>query len=185
MSKMQKIPIPNNAHTAMDISYRYIRDKLDISKAGEYYIINNLDTICKDINVEESDIISFIPKHLNQAVKKISGKVGLKVMSEEILEDMLETYIVKHIICSKCSYPEIEMNKTNENYMICKSCGQNNSSVSSKKTKDTKTSKKPKELKKNKIAAKKQAIANARKSKLHYGSESDDNTNSDGDSDSD
>jgi translation initiation factor 2 beta subunit (eIF-2beta)/eIF-5 len=61
---MPRIPIPNNEKTIMDPNYRYKRDKLIISKSGEYSVMDNLDQICKQLMIDKSDIISFIPKYL-------------------------------------------------------------------------------------------------------------------------
>ncbi len=122
---MPRVPIPNNEHTAMDPSYRYQRDMLVISKSGQYFVIDNLDTVCKQTKINKTDIINFIPKHLKQSVKMFADKDGVKVNYEDLIENMLETYIVKNIICSKCSYPELEMDNTSERYMTCNSCGHN------------------------------------------------------------
>jgi translation initiation factor 2 beta subunit (eIF-2beta)/eIF-5 len=123
---MPKIPVPNNNHTISDLSYRYQRDLLIISKSGQHYLIDNLDIICKQLKIKKSDIINFMPKYLKQPIKMFGDKVGIKVKSSDILEKMLENYIINNIICSKCSYPEIETNNDSECYMICNSCGQNN-----------------------------------------------------------
>jgi hypothetical protein len=104
----------------------------------------------------------------------IGNKVGTKVNSDNNLEDMLEEYISKYVICPNCSLPEVEMNKCSEHYMICNSCGHNNSNTNQNTSSDLvqfdlpvscKVKKSTKELKKEAIIAKKQAILEARKSK--------------------
>jgi translation initiation factor 2 beta subunit (eIF-2beta)/eIF-5 len=125
---MNSIPIPNNSHTARDPSYRYKRDMLVISKSGKHFVIDNLDTVCTQTKINKADIIKFMPKHFKQPIKMFCDKVGVKVNSTEAteaIENMLETYIVNNIICSNCAYPELEMNKTSDNYMVCNSCGHN------------------------------------------------------------
>ena len=172
---MQRIPIPNNEKTIMDPNYRYQRDRLIILKSGEYSVMDNLDQICNQLMIDKSDIISFIPKYLKQSVKMFKTKVGTKINSDSNLEDMLEYYIVKNIICPNCSLPEINMNKCSERYMTCNSCGQDNSNKNSNKNSDisksSKVKKSTKELKQEKIIAKKQAIIEARKSKTFKKSE--------------
>jgi translation initiation factor 2 beta subunit (eIF-2beta)/eIF-5 len=197
---MPRIPIPNNEKTSVDPNYRYQRDTLIISKSGQYSVMDNLDQICKQLMIDDkSDIINFIPKYLKQSVKMIGNKVGAKVNSDDSLEDMLEYYIIKNVICSNCSLPEINMNKCSERYMTCNSCGQDkfnqvksdhkqsdhkqsdqkqlNMSISSKVKKSTK------ELKKDAIIAKKQAILEARKSKSIKKSDSDSESESESESD--
>jgi translation initiation factor 2 beta subunit (eIF-2beta)/eIF-5 len=176
---MSIIPIPNNSHTAMDPSYRYMRSAVITSKFGQHFVIDNLDTICSQIKVDKADVINFIPKYLKQSVKMFGDKVGTKVSSPEVYEEMIEAFIVKHVICQRCSLPEIEMDKTSENFMVCNGCG-NNCDKSAKSTKSTKSSdtltddaeiktakvkKSAKETKKEAATAKKQAIMNARKTK--------------------
>lgn len=186
---MQKIPIPNNQKTIMDPTYRYKRDKLIISKSGQYSVMDNLDQICRQLMIDKSDIISFIPKHLKQSVKIIENKVGTKVNSDSSLEDMLESYIIKNVICTNCSLPEIDMNKCSKRHMICNSCGYDNSDnkldlAQLNMSRSSKVKKSTKELKKDAIAAKKQAIFEARKSKTlkKSGSELDSDPESDPDS---
>jgi translation initiation factor 2 beta subunit (eIF-2beta)/eIF-5 len=183
---MQKIPIPNNEKTIMDPTYRYKRDALIISKSGQYSVMDNLDQICRQLMIDKSDIISFIPKHLKQSVKMIENKVGTKVNSDSSLEDMLEYYIVKNIICPNCSLPEIDMNKCSKRHMVCNSCGYDNSDNNLDLTqlnmsRSSKVKKSTKELKKDAIAAKKQAILEARKSKTFKKSDLESDSESDSD----
>jgi len=173
---MPRIPIPNNEKTIMDPNYRYQRDKLIISKLGEYSVMDNLDQICNQLMIDKSDIISFIPKYLKQSIKMFKTKVGTKVNSDSNLEDMLEYYIVKNIICPNCSLPEINMNKCSERHMICNSCGQDKldqkQQIQLEISISSKVKKSKKELKQEAIIAKKQAIIEARKMKTFKKSES-------------
>lgn len=118
---MVKIPIPNTIDNQLDPSYRYQREKLSISKQGQYYILDNIDTIIKQINSYSNSIEkikSYLSNKLNQSII-IDKKTGLlKVKSIPIdIDDYIENYIKEYIICDTCNKPELNENN------ICNCCG--------------------------------------------------------------
>jgi translation initiation factor 2 beta subunit (eIF-2beta)/eIF-5 len=173
---MSRIHIPNNDHTRMDPSYRYQRNQLVASKTKQFYVIENLDLICTQLKVDKSEFIAYIPKYLKQGIKMFGDKIGVKIQSEHVLEEMLESFILEYIICPKCSYPEIELDSKSDNYLVCNGCGHNckgintnandskllAESISDTSSKPKLSAKEQKALEKN---AKKQAILNSRSAK--------------------
>jgi hypothetical protein len=173
---MSRIPIPNNDHTRMDPSYRYQRNQLIASKTKQFYVIENLDLVCSQLKVDKSEVIAHIPKYLKQGTKMFGDKIGVKIQSEDALEEMIESFIIKNVICPRCAYPEIELNPKSNNHLTCNSCGQNckeKSKDTNDSTEDSKetvvssakpklSAKEQKTLAKN---AKKQAILDSRNAK--------------------
>ena len=115
---MSKIPIPNNKNTQIDPTYRYMRNQIQISKSGQFIILDNIDQICKQLKVNKSVLVDWIPKYLGQSIKIINDKIAIKSKTIDELELMIECFILKYICCKKCLLPEIIIDKN-----ICNSCG--------------------------------------------------------------
>lgn len=114
---MVKIPIPNTIDNQLDPSYRYQRDKVVILKQGQYYILDNIDIIVKQIKTSIENIKSYLSKKLKQPII-IDKKTGvMKIKSIQVdIEEYLEEYIKEYIICDTCNKPELNNN-------ICECCG--------------------------------------------------------------
>lgn len=117
MSK--QIPIPNNSKTNQDPFYRYQRDKLNISKSGEFYVITNIENVIKSLNLELNLFLKFFQKKIGQSVIQDKKTNQVKIKGNVDVDSILELYIMETIVCKKCGLPEYYNNS-------CKSCGANN-----------------------------------------------------------
>ena len=119
---MAHIPIPNNSTTQMDPFYRYKRNKLDIKKEGEFFVIKNINIIAPQIYSNVNDIIKYFSKFMGQKIiqDKITKHYKYKDASNSInCDNILEEYIKHFVICKKCNIPEYYNNK-------CNACGHTN-----------------------------------------------------------
>lgn len=116
-----KVNIPKSI---TDPTYRYKRDQLDITVQnikGGITKINNLDVITKQLGDDITFIIKFLKKKTNTSItNNEKGILINKVEKVEKLEEYLEEFIIKHILCHKCLNPEFTFDKTTR---ICKACG--------------------------------------------------------------
>lgn len=112
-----KVNIPKSV---TDQFYRYKRDIIIIEyihKNGVQTKLSNIDVIAKQLKVDIKDITSYFKKKLGVSLIqniRIQGQIELKV-----LENNLEKYIEKYILCKNCRLPEL-------NDMDCKACGYSN-----------------------------------------------------------
>ncbi len=115
-----KVPIPNNASTTFDPFYRYKRDSLVTKQEKHFIVLENLHEIAKQLNTPLKNLISFLNKKLGQQLKpdknKNSNLIRVKPTNNN-LEECIEEYIEKYIICNKCGLPELNEND------VCNSCG--------------------------------------------------------------
>jgi translation initiation factor 5 len=116
-----KVNIPKSK---TDPTYRYKRDQIDITVQnikGGITKINNLDVIAKQLCDETSFIIKFLKKKTNTSITdNEKGILINKVEKVDNLEEYLEEFIQKYILCPKCSNPEFTFDKSTR---ICKACG--------------------------------------------------------------
>lgn len=105
-----------------DQFYRYKRDVLELRREHKHGVqtrLLNLFTIAKQLHVSVQPLASAIKKTLgvNFTVDKdskqciIQGAVGV-----EPLEQAIERYIKRHVLCRKCGLPELRDD-------ICTACG--------------------------------------------------------------
>ena len=117
-----KVNIPKSNLTP---HFRYRRDSIEIQiveKNGGMTQLKNLDAIAKDIYTKTDDILKFIQKKIN-IPKPTNDKTGIflrKRMTVDEIEDLMEEYIAKNILCPKCINPEHIMEKEIKR---CKACG--------------------------------------------------------------
>ena len=116
-----KINIPKSNS---DPTYRYKRDQLEITVQnikGGITKINNLETISSQLGDDISHIIKFLKKKTNTSITN-NDKGILINKTEQVskLEEYLEEYIKKNILCPNCSNPEFTIDKLTR---ICKACG--------------------------------------------------------------
>jgi translation initiation factor 2 beta subunit (eIF-2beta)/eIF-5 len=116
-----KVPIPNTINNQLDPSYRYTRDSLTIVKQGQFYVLDNIGIISKQLKVSISDISKYLTTKLNQPVllDKKNNTLKIKTLPTDF-EQYFEEFIKKFIICNNCNKPELNSNK------ICDCCGTNN-----------------------------------------------------------
>jgi translation initiation factor 2 beta subunit (eIF-2beta)/eIF-5 len=111
------VPIPNNEKTQHDPFYRYKRDSVVISDHKLYSEWTNANTILNQLKCDKIHFKKHLRKVLNQQIT--DTKTGFKFKSLCInLEEFLEAYICKYVICIICGIPE--MNWIDKK---CRACG--------------------------------------------------------------
>jgi translation initiation factor 2 beta subunit (eIF-2beta)/eIF-5 len=100
-----------------DPFYRYKRDRLHISverKKGFQTRLENIDRIAHQLNVPAKHLIKTLSKAIGS---RISGSVIAGKIEVSVLEKVLEDFIAREVLCSKCKLPELDTTRT------CKACG--------------------------------------------------------------
>ena len=113
---MNFVNIPKNN---IDPFFRYKRETIIINNSRGFTIIKNLDNISKSLERDKKQILSFLSKKLGTSTtnEKLRGNFTFQQ-----LEELLEIYINKFILCSSCSNPETIQNEKKLT-LICKACG--------------------------------------------------------------
>jgi translation initiation factor 2 beta subunit (eIF-2beta)/eIF-5 len=117
---MVKVNIPKSND---DPTYRYKRDKIEIeihNNNGGMTKLNNIEIISNQIGCELDEILKFIKKSINVNLIQKNGIFIRKIETQNNIEEKIEDYIQKEILCKKCKNPEFIKEK---NKKICKACG--------------------------------------------------------------
>ena len=118
-----KYNIPKSVN---DMNYRYKRDEIQITNInsnGGNTKLNNLIDISEQLNDNINNIIKFMKKKLSVGI--ITNKTEIIINKSETkdnLENILEDYIKKFIICPNCNNPEFDIIKKTQT-RTCKACG--------------------------------------------------------------
>jgi translation initiation factor 2 beta subunit (eIF-2beta)/eIF-5 len=115
-----KVPYPKNEKTLIDPNYRYQRETIVMEKSGQFYVLKNLITVVKDLDLNINDIVKYLQKKVNQPITldKAINLYKLKSGANDI-DKYFDQYIVENLVCKKCNLPEIKSNK------ICSACSKN------------------------------------------------------------
>ncbi|MHB1910392.1 MAG: eukaryotic translation initiation factor eIF-2-beta/eIF-5 family protein [Nitrososphaerales archaeon] len=112
-----------------DAFCRYKRDAVRIqvlSKNGGTTVWDNFGTVCRQIYSDAPDVASYFQRHLGRPCRceKAPGGIALVIRGGTIglnaLEDGLETFIEKYVLCRQCWNPETEVDGKN---VVCRACG--------------------------------------------------------------
>lgn len=118
-----------------DPSYRYRREVFSVVHSAVndgITIINNIETVCKQIYRTPKDLLSYLQKELGTrgSIKKkesIRDKDRLILngtWQKEDLEMRLEKYILANVRCKKCGIPEVVAVKHKKSIIYrCQACG--------------------------------------------------------------
>lgn len=112
--------IPKNMD---DPFYRYKRNSIEIEKLNKkngIIQIKNLDIIAKQLDRDSEIITKFFRKKLGIPINK-KNQISSDKIDVDILEELLEMFISKHILCKTCNNPE-----TCSKTFVCKACGSKN-----------------------------------------------------------
>ena len=120
-----------NVDGSDDHFYRYKMEELSIklegSRNGKKTIITNILNICKSIKIEENILTRFFGLELGTQSEFINKRNILMIdgfFNKDKLQIILLKFIKTHILCKKCSLPEIELFlKKNNVFYHCKACG--------------------------------------------------------------
>lgn len=123
-----------NIGNSSDPFYRYKRPTSIIENKANKTKIINLDLIAKALKTKPSYIIYYI-----QITKStsINGKYEInKILTKAEIESLIDHFIDAYILCTKCRYPELVINKTDSKlYFDCNACGNSTSIIENKFTK--------------------------------------------------
>lgn len=115
-----KVPYPKNEKTIIDPNYRYQRETILIEKSGQFYVLKNLISVVKDLDLNINDVVKYLQKKVSQPITldKAINMYKLKSSATDI-DKYFDQFIVENIVCKKCNLPEIKNNK------ICSACSKN------------------------------------------------------------
>lgn len=111
----------NIPRSVVDPFYRYRRHPLDIgrlAKNGGSTAIRNVTTIAKDLKCQVGDIEKVYKKTLGCSTR-LDGEQGLVLrgtFDHHHLDNILEEFIMKRIVCATCGLPELSGR-------LCQACG--------------------------------------------------------------
>ena len=121
---MVKVNIPRSV---IDPTYRYKRDKIEITiqnTNGGITKLLNIDKIVVQLGCNISDILKFLKKKANTSIIEKNGYFLRKTETIDNIENMLEEFITKEILCTKCNNPEFTVEKIDKtDVKTCKACG--------------------------------------------------------------
>ena len=121
---MTKVNIPCSV---TDPTYRYKRDKIEIviqNTNGGITKLLNIDKIALQLGSTQEDILKFLKKKANTSIIEKNGPFLRKIENVDNLENILEEYISKEILCGNCNNPEFTAEKVDKTFLkTCKACG--------------------------------------------------------------
>jgi len=121
---MVKVNIPRSN---TDPTLRYKRDKIEIviqNTNGGITKLLNIDKIAEQLGCEVGDILKFLKKKANTSIIEKNGPFLRKTETVDNIENYLEDFINKEILCPKCNNPEFNTEKNNKTIIkTCKACG--------------------------------------------------------------
>jgi len=121
---MVKVNIPKSIN---DPTYRYQRDTIKIeihNNNGGMTKLDNIETISNQLGTELDHVLKFLKKSLNVNLIQKNGVFIRKIETQNNIEDKIEEYIQKEILCVKCKNPEFTLENTKKDKKkTCKACG--------------------------------------------------------------
>ena len=108
----------NIPRSAIDPFYRYKRNVIQTQGGkGNNTVVKNIDAIAKQLDRSPEQIATFFRKKLSVNVRiDKRGFIMAGQYTIPMLEDLLEEYIEKYILCPECGNPETTKDG-------CKACG--------------------------------------------------------------
>lgn len=116
-----------NIDNSSDPFYRYKRPKTAIGIKRDTTVITNASQICKAVGRDPSQFCKFLGKKASaiSVVKKDTVEVK-RIMTLETVNEFIQDYIDKYVLCRKCSNPETIIQKTGKKMQqCCGACGAN------------------------------------------------------------
>ena len=110
-----------NIGESTDPFYRYRRPISQVENKGKTTSILNLEEIAKSLHTKSKYILYYVQLEKSIPVQKNEIKT---VLSHSQIEQLINQFIDKYIICSKCKYPELII-KANGKKLCqnCEACG--------------------------------------------------------------
>uniref|UniRef100_A0A6C0CMB7 Translation initiation factor IF2/IF5 domain-containing protein n=1 Tax=viral metagenome TaxID=1070528 RepID=A0A6C0CMB7_9ZZZZ len=127
MSK--KIPIPKTKTD--DPFYRYTRPVIESTTQTNFIKLVNIAQVAMALERTPQELVQYLKKALNTNVKLVDNIAVINHKKGDIpdIEDILEQYISRYVMCAECSIPETYYDVTRINKkkvsvaVICKACG--------------------------------------------------------------
>jgi translation initiation factor 5 len=122
------INIIMNLNNSDDPFYRYKRPNFEVEyiKGKRQTIIKNIDQLSKKIDRDQSLLAKYFAKSFSTSAK-INKKQFLEInaiVSIEKLDESLQNFIDRYILCPSCDNPETTISQKNDNIVFnCSACG--------------------------------------------------------------
>jgi translation initiation factor 5 len=108
-----------------DPFYRYTMTKLNVIRQKNKTIIDNLETICQDLERDSLLLVSYFKKKFNSSFNykdNVLSTTRTNITYQDF-EKVLREFIENFVLCEKCKLPEtILQQNSNEILLNCKCC---------------------------------------------------------------
>ena len=124
----------------IDSMHRYQMHRIIFQKDKEKLHIKNLDIICTDLQIPDTDIIiSFIKKRLSVQITEKNNQIFVSSKTDQqSIQNTLYEFIEYFVLCKKCKLPELSYALDNKKLiLICSACGEHNQIISTQLTEKT------------------------------------------------
>lgn len=104
---------------------RFEVPQIEIIQQGNATIIKNLSAIAEKLRREPKDIVTFLARETG-ASGTINNKEAIfqSKLSQNILQQKLEQYIRKFVMCKECKRPDTSIIRENRILLVkCEACG--------------------------------------------------------------
>lgn len=117
---MVKIPI-SGLQEIDDPFYRYTMDRMNLIKNGSFYLIDNLPTICKELDRDDKLLVKYFNLKFNVSFVYKNGILRTqKDIKLNDYEEALHEFIEYFVLCPRCKLPETILESK---YVLkCKAC---------------------------------------------------------------
>lgn len=110
-----------NIGNSDDPFYRYKRPLAIVENRGKTTSIKNLDAISKSLDTKSNYLLYYIQLEKSTSVTK--GTINT-ILSSKQIEEMVNGFINKYILCKSCAYPELMIQEDGQKlFWKCKACG--------------------------------------------------------------
>jgi translation initiation factor 2 beta subunit (eIF-2beta)/eIF-5 len=109
-----------NISDSDDIYNRYKRDQISVTYIGKNGIstqLNNIDSICKQMNVATNMLIKYLKKSLGMS---ITNNIIRSEVRPDKIEQIIRKFTKEYVLCPNCGLPELVYDKSKRK---CNSCG--------------------------------------------------------------
>jgi len=103
-----------------DPFYRYTMTKLNVTRQKNKTIIDNLETVSKDIERDPEHITKYFKKKFSVSMNyKDSLLTTTANLTYHDFESALREYIQSYVLCERCNLPETNIV---DNVLVCRCC---------------------------------------------------------------
>jgi translation initiation factor 2 subunit 2 len=104
---------------------RWELPKIDVSISGNKTTISNFGQVCSYIRRTQEDLCKFLSKELAAYCKHEGDRLVLnRKLSKERIEEKINLYVSKFVVCQECKKPDTELvKKEGFTFIHCLACG--------------------------------------------------------------